>query len=58
MPSDWTDWVRGMSNDNADDYLGDIADNFRLCRRGTLTGDIDTNIEGILQNALANHENG
>ena len=54
--SDWTDWVRGMSNDNADDYLGDIADNFLTSADGErLTGDIDTNIEGILQNALANH---
>ncbi|GBE72066.1 central tail fiber [Enterobacter sp. KINAN-G] len=54
--SDWTDWVRGMSNDNADDYLGDIADDFLTSADGErLTSDIDTNIEGILQNALANH---
>ncbi|ECG3461144.1 host specificity protein J [Salmonella enterica subsp. enterica serovar Mississippi] len=54
--SDWTDWVRGMSNDNADDYLGDIADDFLTSADGErLTGDIDTNIEGILQNALAIH---
>ena len=54
--SDWTDWVRGMSNDNADDYLGDIADDFLTSADGErLTGDIDTNIEGILQNVLANH---
>ncbi|EDV4868005.1 host specificity protein J [Salmonella enterica subsp. enterica] len=54
--SDWTDWVRGMSNDNADDYLGDIVDDFLTSADGErLTGDIDTNIEGILQNALANH---
>ncbi|HHR0802544.1 TPA: host specificity protein J [Enterobacter roggenkampii] len=54
--SNWTDWVRGMSNDNADDYLGDIADDFLTSADGErLTGDIDTNIEGILQNALANH---
>lgn len=54
--SDWTDWIRGMSNDNADDYLGDIADDFLTSADGErLTGDIDTNIEGILQNALANH---
>ncbi|HCM9667526.1 DUF1983 domain-containing protein [Enterobacter roggenkampii] len=54
--SDWTEWVRGMSNDNADDYLGDIADDFLTSADGErLTGDIDTNIEGILQNALANH---
>jgi predicted phage tail protein len=54
--SGYTDWVRGMSNDNADDYLGDIADDFLTSADGDrLTGDIDTNIEGILQNALANH---
>ncbi|MBW9467133.1 host specificity protein J [Enterobacter roggenkampii] len=54
--SGYTDWVRGMSNDNADDYLGDIADDFLTSADGErLTGDINTNIEGILQNALANH---
>ena len=54
--SGYTNWIRGMSNDNADDYLGDIADDFLTSADGErLTGDIDTNIEGILQNALANH---
>lgn len=54
--SGYTDWISGMSNDNADDYLGDIADDFLTSADGErLTGDIDTNIEGILQNALANH---
>lgn len=54
--SGYTDWVRGMSNDNAEDYLGDIADDFLTSADGErLTEDIDTNIEGILQNALANH---
>ncbi len=54
--SDWTDWVRGMSNDNADDYLGDIADDFLTSADGDrLTSDIDTNLEAALQNALANH---
>jgi predicted phage tail protein len=54
--SDWTDWIRGMSNDNADDYLGDIADGFLTSADGDrLTGDIDTNLEAALQNALANH---
>ncbi|MCK7162588.1 host specificity protein J [Enterobacter bugandensis] len=54
--SGYTDWVRGMSNDNADDYLGDIADDILTSADGErLTGDIDINIEGILQNALANH---
>lgn len=54
--SGWTDWVRGESNANADDYLGDIADDFLTSADGDrLTGDIDTNLEVALQNALANH---
>lgn len=54
--SDWTDWVRGMSNDNADDYLGDIADDFLTSADGDrLTSDIDTDLEAALQNALANN---
>lgn len=54
--SDWTGWVRGESNANADDYLGDIADDFLTSSDGDrLTSDIDTNLEAALQNALANH---
>lgn len=54
--SGWTDWVRGMSNDNADDYLGDIAGDFMTSKDGdALTSQIEQNIEGILQNALANN---
>ncbi|EPO5324646.1 host specificity protein J [Citrobacter freundii] len=54
--SGWTDWIRGESNANADDYLGDIADDFLTSADGDrLTGDIDTNLEAALQNALANH---
>lgn len=54
--SGYTDWIRGMSNDNADDYLGDIADDFLTSADGDrLTSDIDTNLEAALQNALANH---
>ncbi|MFS3596622.1 host specificity protein J [Citrobacter braakii] len=54
--SGWTDWVRGESNANADDYLGDIAADFLTSADGDrLTGDIDTNLEAALQNALANH---
>ncbi|EPY5528161.1 host specificity protein J [Citrobacter freundii] len=54
--SDWTGWVRGESNANADDYLGDIADDFLTSADGDrLTSDIDTNLEAALQNALANH---
>lgn len=54
--SGWTDWVRGESNANADDYLGDIADDLLTSADGDrLTSDIDTNLEAALQNALANH---
>lgn len=54
--SDWTDWIRGQSSANADDYLGDIADDFLTSADGDrLTSDIDTNLEAALQNALANH---
>ncbi|MDM3142572.1 host specificity protein J [Citrobacter sp. Cf120] len=54
--SGWTGWVRGVSNANADDYLGDIADDFLTSADGDrLTRDIDTNLEAALQNALANH---
>lgn len=54
--SGYTDWIRGMSNDNADDYLGEIADDFLTSADGDrLTSDIDTNLEATMQNALANH---
>lgn len=54
--SGYTDWIRGMSNDNADDYLGELADDFLTSADGDrLTSDIDTNLEAAMQNALANH---
>lgn len=54
--SGYTDWIRGMVNDNADDYLGDIADDFLSSADGDrLTSNIETNIEGLLQNALNNN---
>ncbi|BBW27144.1 host specificity protein J [Enterobacter bugandensis] len=54
--SGYTDWIRGMSNDNADDYLGEIADGFLTSADGDrLISDIDTNLEATMQNALANH---
>lgn len=53
---DWTGWIKGQSNANADDYLESIGDGFLTDKDGDrLTGDIDTNIEAILQNALANN---
>lgn len=54
--SGYTDWIRGLSNDNADDYLGDIADDFLSSADGDrLTSDIDTDLQAALQNALANN---
>ncbi|MBW4192215.1 host specificity protein J [Enterobacter bugandensis] len=54
--SGYTDWIRGMSNDSADDYLGEIADGFLTSADGDrLISDIDTNLEATMQNALANH---
>lgn len=53
---EWTAWMMGETSSQADEYLGDIADDFLTSADGDrLTGDIDTNLEGILQNALANH---
>lgn len=53
---DWIDWVRGQSNGDADDYLHVIGDGFMSSADGDrLSGQIDTNIDAILQNALANN---
>ncbi|MGY6029830.1 host specificity protein J [Phytobacter sp. AG2a] len=52
--SDWTDWVRGMSNDQASDYLDAIKDQVLLAADGkALTEKIDFSIAGILQGTLA-----
>ncbi|WP_426448150.1 host specificity protein J [Siccibacter colletis] len=54
--SEWTEWLRGMSNDNANDYLGDIADDLLTSADGErLTESLDGSLEAALQNALANH---
>ncbi|MBN5379304.1 host specificity protein J [Serratia marcescens] len=53
---DWTGWIKGQSNANAGDYLESIGDGFLTDKDGDrLTGDIDTNTEAIIQNALANN---
>ncbi|ELQ9307908.1 host specificity protein J [Serratia marcescens] len=53
---DWTGWIKGQSNANAGDYLESIGDGFLTDKDGDrLTGDIDTNIEAIIQNELANN---
>lgn len=54
--SGYTDWIRGMANDQAADYLEGIGDGFLTSADGDrLTSDINTNLEAALQNALANH---
>ena len=54
--SGWTGWIRGMANNNADDYLGDITGDFLTSKDGdALTSQIDQNLEGQLQNTLANN---
>ncbi|MDQ7099354.1 host specificity protein J [Serratia sp. MF2] len=53
---DWTGWIKGQSNANAGDYLESIGDGFLTDKDGDrLTGDIDTTIEAIIQNAMANN---
>lgn len=53
---DWTGWIKGQSNADADDYLEGIGDGFLTDKDGErLTGDINTNIDAIIQNALANN---
>jgi len=52
--SGYTDWVRGMSSDQASDYLDAIKDEVLSAEDGkALTEQIDFNIAGILQNTLA-----
>lgn len=52
--SGWTEWVRGMSSDNASDYLDAIRDQVMSAADGKqLLGQVDFNIAGVLQNTLA-----
>ncbi len=52
--SGYTDWVRGMSSDQASDYLDAFKDEVLSAEDGkALTDQIDFNIAGILQNTLA-----
>ncbi|AVE52347.1 TipJ family phage tail tip protein [Serratia marcescens] len=53
---DWTGWAAGQANADAGDYLENIGDDLLTAKDGErLVGDIDTNIDAILQNALANN---
>ncbi|WP_312743873.1 host specificity protein J [Cedecea neteri] len=51
--SGWTDWIRGMANDNADDYLKDIADGLLTADDGKqITDKIDFGLQAQLEEAL------
>lgn len=54
--SEWTGFIRGESNANADDYLAAIGGDLLTSEDGkALTEKIDFNTQGQLQNALANN---
>ncbi len=54
--SDWTGFIRGMANDQAGDYLGEIADGFLNDEDGRrLSEQIGGSVEALLQTALANN---
>ncbi|WP_437888343.1 TipJ family phage tail tip protein [Phytobacter sp. V91] len=56
--SGWTDWVRGMANDQASDYLDAIKDQVLLAADGkALTEKIDFSIAGVLQGTLTDIQN-
>ncbi|WP_241616892.1 host specificity protein J [Rosenbergiella epipactidis] len=53
---DWTEFVEGQSSIDASEILGDITNQVLQSEAGKqLTAKIDTNVEGILQNALDNN---
>lgn len=53
---DWINWIRGQASADVDDYLESIGDGFMSSADGDrLTSQIDTSIDAILQNALANN---
>ncbi|AUO64122.1 host specificity protein [Citrobacter freundii complex sp. CFNIH2] len=55
---EWTDWVMGETSSQADEYLGDISANFMSSEDGkALMGQLETSLEAILQNTLADYDN-
>ena len=55
--SDYTAWVRGVANNQASDYLGEIADDFLTSEDGeALLSQIQLDPTAMLQNALTNHD--
>ncbi|ENF6040055.1 host specificity protein J [Citrobacter amalonaticus] len=54
---EWTDWVMGETSYQADEYLGDIGDKFMSSEDGReLMGQLETSLEAILQNSLAEYD--
>lgn len=55
--SGWTEWIRGMANDQASDYLEDIAKDLLTSEDGKrLTEQIDFSLAGQMQLTLAQVE--
>ena len=55
--SGWTEWIRGMANDQASDYLEDIAKDLLTSEDGRrLTEQIDFSLAGQMQVTLAQVE--
>ncbi|QLN75141.1 host specificity protein J [Citrobacter freundii] len=55
---EWTAWVMGETSSQADEYLGDIGKNFMSSEDGkALMGQLETSLEAILQNSLADYDN-
>ncbi|MBF1994450.1 host specificity protein J [Serratia symbiotica] len=52
---DWTEWVMGRSSAAAGEYLDALGDKVLKAKDGErLTGDMNTNLDALLQTALAN----
>ena len=59
MNPGWTDWVRGESNANADDYRAILLMTSLTSADGDrLTGDIDTNLEAAFAECAGQPWNG
>lgn len=55
---EWTAWVTGETSSQADEYLGNIGKNFMSSEDGkALMGQLETSLEAILQNSLADYDN-
>ncbi|MFI3308943.1 TipJ family phage tail tip protein [Ewingella allii] len=53
--SDWTDWIRGIANDNPSDYIEDLDNQIKASEAfKNLSGQIDVNTEALIETAIAN----